>query len=403
MVIAESRVVAPESVGLNSRRLRRIDEVVQTYIDRGVIAGAVTLISRHEQLAHLEAHGHMDIGAGRALQRDTIFRLASMTKPIVAVAILSLFEAGKILVTDPVSAYLPAFKEMQVATPEGLVPANREITLHDLLTHTSGLGSATSGASFDAWTAVVRDRAEGATLGDVVPRVASTPLSFQPGTAWEYSGLFGFDTLAHIVEVVSGISVDRYFAENIFEPLGMRDTTFHVPAEQLSRVTVAYERGPNGLQPGTPTGVLGDSTNPTARYCSGGGGLAGTAEDYMRFGNMLCNGGQLDTERVLSRKTVELMASNHIGDLPLILGASNLDGYRFGLGVRVLDSPAAANTLLSRGSFGWAGAFGTNSWIDPVESMVGIMLIQRMPDQTDNELRTLWPRIQTAAYQALDD
>jgi CubicO group peptidase (beta-lactamase class C family) len=403
MVIAESRVVAPESVGLNSRRLRRIDEVVQTYIDRGVIAGAVTLISRHEQLAHLEAHGHMDIAAGRALQRDTIFRLASMTKPIVAVAILSLFEAGKILVTDPVSAYLPAFKEMQVATPEGLVPANREITLHDLLTHTSGLGSATSGASFDAWTAVVRDRAEGATLGDVVPRVASTPLSFQPGTAWEYSGLFGFDTLAHIVEVVSGISVDRYFAENIFEPLGMRDTTFHVPEEQLSRVTVAYERGPNGLQPGTPTGVLGDSTNPTARYCSGGGGLAGTAEDYMRFGNMLCNGGQLDTERVLSRKTVELMASNHIGDLPLILGASNLDGYRFGLGVRVLDSPAAANTLLSRGSFGWAGAFGTNSWIDPVESMVGIMLIQRMPDQTDNELRTLWPRIQTAAYQALDD
>jgi CubicO group peptidase (beta-lactamase class C family) len=149
--------------------------------------------------------------------------------------------------------------------------------------------------------------------------------------------------------------------------------------------------------------VLGDSTNPTARYTSGGGGLAGTAEDYAQFCTMLCNGGQLDSERILSRKTVELMASNHIGDLPLVLGQSDLRGYRFGLGVRVLDSPAEACSLLSRGSFGWAGAFGTNSWIDPVEGMIGIMLIQRMPDPEDSELRMLWPRVQTAAYQALDD
>jgi CubicO group peptidase (beta-lactamase class C family) len=403
MVIAESRVVAPESVGLNSSRLQRINDVIQIYIDRGVIAGAVTLISRRGQLAHLAAHGHMDLAAGRAMQTDTIFRLASMTKPVVSVAILTLFEAAKLLLIDPISAFLPTFKEMQVATPQGLMPANREITVRDLLTHTSGLGSATSGAAFDAVSALMRDRPVGATLADFVPRMASTPLSFQPGMAWEYSGVFGFDTLARIVEVVSGVGVDRYFAEHIFEPLGMHTTTFHVPPEQLTRVTVAYERGSNGLQAGTPGMILGDSTDPTARYNSGGGGLAGTAEDYARFGNMLCNAGQLDTERILSRKTVELMASNHIGALPLVLGQSDLRGYRFGLGVRVLDSPAEASTLLSRGSFGWAGAFGTNSWIDPADRIVGIMLIQRMPDQTDSELRTLWPRIQTAAYQALDD
>jgi CubicO group peptidase (beta-lactamase class C family) len=232
--------------------------------------------------------------------------------------------------------------------------------------------------------------------------MASTPLSFQPGTAWEYSGVFGFDILARIVEVISDIGVDRYFDAHVFEPLHMRTTTFHVPPEQLSRVTVAYERGPNGLRAGTPGIILGDSTDTTTRYTSGGGGLAGTAEDYARFCMMLCNGGQLGGERVLSRKTVELMASNHIGELPLVLGLSDLRGYRFGLGVRVLDSPAEACSLLSRGSFGWAGAFGTNSWIDPVEQMVGVMLIQRMPDPNDSELRMLWPRIQTAAYQALE-
>lgn len=403
MVIAEPRVAASEAVGLNPARLLRIHDIFQTFIDRGVIAGAVTLVGRGGQLAHLEAHGHMDVASGKAMQSDTIFRLASMTKPIVSVAALMLFEAGKLLLTDPVSMFLPMFKEMQVATADGLVPANREITVRDLLTHTSGLGSATTGAAFEAWAGVSRERAAADTLTDLVPRMAGTPLSFQPGTAWEYSGLFGFDVLARIVEIVSGLDFESYLKQRIFEPLGIHSTTFRVPSEQLPRVTVAYERGPNGLRPGTPAGVLGDSTNPAARYTSGGGGLAGTAEDYAQFCNMLCNGGQLEAERILSRKTVELMASNHIGNLPLVLGQSDLRGYRFGLGVRVLDSPAEACSLLSRGSFGWSGAFGTNSWIDPVEGMVGIMLIQRMPDPEDNQLRMLWPRFQTAVYQALDD
>jgi CubicO group peptidase (beta-lactamase class C family) len=402
-VIAEQQSTAPELVGLNRSRLRRIDKSVQEFIDRGVIAGAVTLVGRQGQVVHVGAHGHMDVAAGREMQPDTIFRLASMTKPVVSVAILTLFEAGKLLLTDPVSAFLPAFKDLQVATGAGRVPADRQITVRDLLTHTSGLGSATTGASFEAVTALMQDRQVGSTLADFVPRMASTPLSFQPGTAWEYSGVFGFDTLARIVEVVSDVGIDRYFDEHIFAPLGMHTTSFHVPPEQLSRVTVAYQRGPNGLQAGTPGIILGDSTNPQTCYSSGGGGLAGTAGDYARFCVMLCNGGLLDGERVLSRRTVQLMASNHIAELPLVLGLSDLRGYRFGLGVRVLDSPAEASSLLSPGSFGWAGAFGTNSWIDPVEQMVGIMLIQRMPDQTDSELRTLWPRIQTAAYQALED
>src|SRR5579859_3753204 len=359
MVIAERRVAAPESVGLNTARLLRMHEIVQTFIDRGVIAGAVTLVARGGQLAHLEAYGHMDLAAGRSMQSDTIFRLASMTKPIVSVATLMLFEAGKLLLTDPVSAFLPMFRDMQVATAEGLVPADREITLRDLLTHTSGLGSATAGPGVAAMAALPPRQAT-QTLEEVVPRMAEVPLSFQPGTCWEYSPGFGFDTLGRVVEIVSGMQLDRFLRQRLFEPLGMSDTAFAQPADKLSRVATVYERSEHGLRPGTPIAALGLSTDPNNRYFSGGGGLAGTAEDYYRFAVMLANGGQLDGERILSRKTVELMASNHIGQLPFDRPVSDLRGYRFGLGVRVLDNPAEGSTLASRGTFGWAGAFNTN-------------------------------------------
>ena len=206
-----------------------------------------------------------------------------------------------------------------------------------------------------------------------------------------------------MVEIVSGLKLDQFLRQRIFEPLGMHDTSFSQPADKLSRVATVYERGENGLRPGAPLAVLSLSTDPNNRYFSGGGGLAGTAEDYNRFALMLANGGQLDGQRLLSRKTVELMASNHIGQLPFDRPVTDLRGYRFGLGVRVLDNPAEASTLASRGTFGWAGAFNTNSWIDPVERMVGLLLLQRMPDQTDTELRSLWPRFQTTAYQAIED
>ncbi len=288
-----------------------------------------------------------------------------------------------------------------------LEPANREITIKDLLTHTSGLASATVGPCFEQSTALTASIQTGQSLKDLIPRIGQVPLSFQPGAAWEYSPGYGFDTLAHIVELVSGTPIDRFLQERIFEPLGMPDTGFTVPPSDLQRLAVSYLRTPQGLRAQTTQiRILALQTDPNNRYYSGGGGLVGTADDYARFAMMLANGGQLDSERVLSRRTVALMASNHIGSLPLDRSIGDMRGYRFGLGVRTLDDPAEANTLASRGTFGWAGAFGTNSWIDPAEQMVGLMLIQRVPQaptEPDPELRSLWPRYQATAYQALED
>ncbi|HEY2592490.1 MAG TPA: serine hydrolase domain-containing protein [Chloroflexota bacterium] len=421
-MIAEPVSLA-EQVGMSAPRLRRIDALMQRFIDRGVISGSVTLVARRGRVAHLQAHGLADIESTRQMQTDALFRLASMTKPVIAVAILTLVEEGQLLLTNPVSNFLPTFKAQQVAVanaaPPGwaisdlksggfhLEPASREITIKDLLTHTSGMGSATAGPGFDGTSAVITSMQIGQSLGDVIPKMGPVPLSFQPGSTWEYSPLFGFDTLAHIVELVSGTGIDRFLDERIFQPLGMRDTGFSVPSEKRSRLAVVYNRTPSGLRAEqTPIRLLNLHTIPENRYYSGGGGLAGTAEDYARFGMMLANGGQLDGERVLSRSTVALMAANHIGAMPVERAIGDMRGYRFGLGVRVVDHIGEANTPTSRGTFGWAGAFGTNSWIDPVEQMVGLMMIQRLPTgptEVDLELRSLFPRYQMTAYQALDD
>ncbi len=417
-MIAE-RVALPEQVGLSSTRLQRIDAVVQSFIERGVISGAVTLVARKGRVVRLAAQGQMDMAAGRAMQPDTIFRLASMTKPVISAAILMLLEEGKLLLSEPVSAFIPTFKGLQVVMPNAavpgwmptelptggfhLVPANREITLRDVLTHTSGLGSATVGPAAAAIATFINEAKSAGTLANVVPGMGGVPLSFQPGTAWEYSPAFGFDTLGHIVEIVSGMALNQFLAQRIFEPLGMRETAFSVSAEKLGRLAVAYERSANGLQARTPAGLLGLSTEPNNRYYSGAGGLTGTAEDYSRFALMLANAGQLDGERLLGRRTVALMASNQIGQIPLDRASGDMRGHRFGLGVRVLDSPPEAAALAGVGTFGWAGAFGTNSWIDPTEQMVGLLLIQRIPDMNDPVLRGLWPRFQNATYQALDD
>jgi CubicO group peptidase (beta-lactamase class C family) len=421
-MIAEHVSIA-EQVGLSSPRLQRVDALMQRFIDRGVISGAVTLVARQGRIAHLHAHGLADIEAARPMPTDALFRLASMTKPVISAAILSLAEEGKLLLNEPVSGFLPTFRAQQVAVPNAAVPnwavsdlnaggfhlepAAREISLKDLLTHTSGMGSATVGPGFEQTGAVIASMQIGQSLGDVIPKMGAVPLSFQPGAMWEYSPLFGFDTLAHVVELVSGSGIDQFLADRLFGPLGMPDTAFTVPVDQRSRLAVVYNRTPAGLQAAESSiRFLNLQTTSDNRYFSGGGGLVGTAEDYSRFGMMLANGGQLDGMRVLSRRTVALMAANHIGTLSLERATGDMRGYRFGLGVRVLDDPGEASTLACRGTFGWAGAFGTNSWIDPVEQMVGLMLIQRLPtgpNEVDLELRSLFPRFQMTVYQALDD
>ena len=387
----------------SSPRFEHVDAVVASSIERGVIAGAVTLVARKGKIVHLSAQGHMDLATGREMQTNTIFRLASMTKPVVSTAILTLLEEGRLLLTDPVSRFMPAFKALHVETETGLVPAAREVTLLDLLTHTAGLGT---GPKPTMLTDVPGGLGTGATLADVAPRMASVPLRFQPGTQFRYSPELGFDVLGRVIEIASGQSLDDFLRSRIFAPLGATDLFFRVPADRLPEVATVYMRTPGGLRPVKPAGMLAFSTEgkgaaPLRPYESGSGGLVGTAEAYARFALMLAQGGELEGRRVLTRKAVDLLASNQVDELQLHSLYVDLTGYRFGLGVRVLDDPAAAGSLASRGTFGWSGAFNTEVWIDPVEQMVSLLLIQRMLDLEDAALHSLGPQIETAVYQAL--
>ncbi len=370
----------PESVGLSAERLGRISRRLQTRIETGNLCGAVTAVARRGQLVHLQTHGHTALDRTGPMQQDSIFRLASMTKPVTAVAVLMLFEEGLVRLDDPAAAYIPELRDLTVATDESgehAVPAAREITVRDLLSHSSGLGSAPAGTRLAL--AVRQARAEVGLHGavaDFMPRLKPIPISFQPGTAWAYSGVGGFDVLGRIVEVVSGRTLDQFFRERIFEPLGMQDTHFYLPEQKLARLVTAYEKTRDGLQE-----MLWATGNPAERngtYFSGSGGLAGTAPDYLRFAQMLVNGGTLGDERFLSPKTVRLMATNHIGDLPI--GRPEMRGYRFGLGVQVVADAGQARSLQTLGSFGWNGAFSTSFWVDPAEQMVHVFLTQTFVD-----------------------
>jgi CubicO group peptidase (beta-lactamase class C family) len=368
----------PEEVGLSSERLQRIHQMLQRRIDAGDIAGAVTLVARNGRIAHFETHGRMDIETNKPMAKDAIFRLASMTKPVTGVAIMMLVEEGKVRLTDPVSRFIPEFKDMKVAvarsssTASGqagrgaalpqfyTVPAEREITIRDLLTHTSGL---VSGPISTAEAAKVA-RKPNETLADYIPRLGSVPLEFQPGSRWSYSPGAGFDTLGRIVEIASGMSFDQFLKQRIFDPLGMKDTFFSPTEDRIPRFATNYQKTAKGLEKQPDPG-------PT-RYFSGSGGLRSTAEDYALFAQMLVNGGQLNGKRLLSPRSVELMGSVYAPDtLP-----GRPRGEGFGLSVRVVSDAVARTTPLSNGSFGWSGAFGTHFWVDPKQKMFAIYLVQ---------------------------
>jgi CubicO group peptidase (beta-lactamase class C family) len=386
---AASTKAKPEEVGLSSERLTRIHGAIQRHIDAGDISGAVTLVGRKGRLAHLEAQGVMDLVSKKPMATDTIFHLASMTKPIAGVAILMLMEEGKLRLTDPVSKYIPELKTLTVAVPmEGAsgqgpvpargaepkfykVPAAREITIQDLLTHTSGLVS--GGISATEAAKVPRKPTE--TLADYIPRLAAVPLAFQPGSRWAYSPSAGFDTLGRVVEVISGQTFDVFLKQRIFDPLGMKDTFFYPPDDRLPRVATIYQRTQEGLQKAPDQRVTPN------KYFSGGGGLMSTAEDYLQFGQMLVNGGQLNGKRLLSPTTVELMSSVHVKDT----FPGRPAGRSWGLSVQVISDPIAAAMRVSPGSFGWDGAFGTHFWVDPKEKMVGLLMVQTSNRDTDRD------------------
>jgi CubicO group peptidase (beta-lactamase class C family) len=396
-VVTASTKAKPEEVGLSSERLPRIHAAIQRHIEAGDISGAVTVLGRKGHLAYLDAQGLMDLDSRKPMSTDTIFHLASMTKPIVGVAILMLIEEGKLRLSDPVSKFIPEFKALKVAVAMELrpgqaalaaepefytVPAAREITIRDLLTHTSGLVS----GGISATEAAKMPRKPNDTLGEYIPRLAAVPLAFQPGSRWTYSPGAGFDTLGRIVEVISGQTFDAFLRQRIFEPLEMHDTFFYPSANHLARVATIYQRAPAGLQKAP------DQRVTPGRYLSGGGGLMSTAEDYLQFGQMLLNGGQWNGKRLLSPTTVELMSSVHVKDT----FPGRQPGRSWGLSVQVITNPIAAAMRVSPGSYGWDGAFGTHFWVDPKQNIVGVLLVQTSNRDTDRDF-------ENAVMQAIVD
>jgi CubicO group peptidase (beta-lactamase class C family) len=412
----------PEDAGFSTERLGRIKEAVQRHIDAGSVPGVVTLVARRGKVVHFETHGFNDVEAKKPMPKDAIFRLASMSKPIGAVAVMMMVEEGKVRLNDPVSRFIPEFKQARVAMPKGgaatgapggpigggrgrggpppevdLVPS-RAITVRDLLTHTSGLMSGGPGQQTAPEDA--RQRTPQDTLATYMPRLGAVALDFQPGTQWRYSGLHGFDVLCRIVEVASGMTIDRFMQQRLFDPLGMKDTGFTITAARQPRMAIMYRRAQAG--PSTALGAGGFERQPdqgglsSPTYFSCSGGMISTAEDYLQFAQMLVNGGELNGKRYLSPKTIELLASNHTGDLVNGQFGRSARGMGFGLGVQVVQDPVAADLRQSKGTFGWAGAYGTNINIDPQEKMVNIIMMQTSVPQLQRDF-------ENAVMQAIID
>jgi len=381
-LVAAGTTAKPEDVGLSSERLQRITQMIERRIAAGDMAGAVTIVARRGKVAHLAAQGVMDFDTKQPMTPASMFRIASMTKPVVGVSIMMLVEENKLRLSDPVSRYIPEFANMKVAVArpgsggsEGpsfyTVPAQRQVTIKDLLTHVSGLGSGPmSNSDIDKVA-----RKEGETLAQYIPRLGGTALEFQPGSRWTYSPGAGFETLGRIIEIASGLPLDRFFQTRVFDPLGMRDITFWPNDAQWPRVATVYGRQPSGL---TKLAMPNDTLSRNV-YFRGSGGLYSTAEGYVPLGLMLAGGGEFNGRRLLSRKSVEMLSAAHVADtLP---GRPAGEGY--GLSVRVVTNHAARGTLLSDGTYGWSGAQGTHFFVDPKEQLVGILMVQT----PNNEVR----------------
>lgn len=370
----------PESVGMSSERLQRIDDFTQRYIDDEMVAGTVTLVARKGRVVHFSAQGMKDVERNQPMTTDTIFRMASMTKPIASVALMMLYEEGWFQLDDPISDWLPEFSDMMVQVQDEagntrLEPARTPITFTHILTHTAGLMNSYRGdvARYSRVSQVMGDE----DLASWTERLATLPLRYEPGTRWEYSA--ATSVVGRLVEVISGQDLDTFFRERIFEPLQMRDTYFYLPPDKVNRFATLYGPNPEDENRMMLTEV-GDSNSryvaEPRNFFSGAGGLVSTAHDYVRFQQMMLNGGELDGVRLLGKKTVELIFANHTGDLPLWLSGP---GMGFGLGYSVVLDRAEAHTSDSEGSVSWGGAFGTLFWIDPEEELVAIILTQIRP------------------------
>lgn len=401
--------VDPREVGLSPERLSRLDEHFRRYVDDGRLAGWLVAVARHGRVAHMSSYGSADAARTRDFTEDTVVRLYSMTKPLTSVAAMMLVERGQLALKDPVANFLPEFGESQVFTGGSaespvLVPQERPMLIWHLLTHTAGLtyGFQQQDPVDEMYRAAGFEWGypDGFDLDDCCRVWASLPLLFQPGTEWNYS--VATDVLGRVVEVVSGRSLDRFFEDEILGPLGMHETSFSVPDERRERLADLFiPDGSTGRAVQAPA-VL-DRRNPP-RVLSGGGGLYGTIDDYLRFCQMILNGGELDGARLLGRHTVSYMARNHLpGDVDLeaygrpLFSETTYDGIGFGLGFSVVIDAAANKVPCSEGELAWGGAASTAFWIDPAESLSVVFLTQLLPSST----HPIRPELKQLVYQSL--
>jgi CubicO group peptidase (beta-lactamase class C family) len=395
----------PKAAGLDPRQLARIDEhLTRRYLEPGKLAGCQVYVARGEHVAHASSLGYADRERERPVADDTIWRLYSMTKPITGVALLQLYEQGHFQLADPVHRFLPSWKrdltvrQRDADGNEVIVPADRAPTVRDVMMHMSGIGYAAGNGDL-----VLGEGRPYRTLEELADDIITSPLRYQPGTRWLYS--FGMDICARIVEVLSGLPYDEYLRRNIFEPLGMVDTGFHVPEDKVDRFAACYGRNSR-----KQTVLVDDPATSGYRKVptmfNGGGGLVGSGPDYLRFVRMLVNGGRLGDARILGPKTVELMRTNHLpggGELrdfalPGAYGEVGFDGMGFGLTGAVSLGPARTGVIGSAGDFMWGGAASTTFWVDPTEDLAVVFMTQLLPSGTFNfrgQLRTL-------IYPALD-
>ncbi len=395
--------VAPEAVGFSGDRLEHITAFAEREVEEGRLAGAVTLVARHGRIVHFEATGRYGINNDKAMDKDALFRIYSMTKPITTVAMMMLYEEGRFQLADPVAKYLPEFQDQQVLVDGKLLDPQSPMTIEQLMSHTAGLSYGFPGdhpgrAMFEA-----ADVSGSKNLAEFTERLAKVPLQFEPGTRYYYS--YATDVLGAGVERHSGMTLAAFFEQRIFAPLGMHDTFFNVPQDKLSRlVSNHYWDGQNNTLAAVPAERSRPVTGVT--LFSGGAGLISTAMDYMIFCEMLRNGGSYNGTRILGPKTVEYMTIDHLTPEVRDEGAAEnpayhlYPGHSFGLGFSVVTDPGQAQVISSKGAYSWGGAANTKFWIDPQEDMVAILMSQVLGTPWSDYTRY---NMKIATYQALDE
>jgi len=401
---AEFSRVRPERVGMSSARLERLDAVLDAYVDEGLVAGQVALVLRKGRIAYSAANGMRNRESGAAMTEDTIFRIASQTKAIVSTGIMILHERGDLDISHPLSRYIPEWSDMQVAVPRdnggySLEDARRPVTIRQLLTHTGGMSYGSGPAQkeweeagFQGWYFANKREP----ILESIKRMGSLPLDQHPGEEWIYG--YNTDILGAVIEVASGKDLSSFLQQEIFDPLGMEDTHFYLPQSKADRLAVVYRPGDNGVeaipvQDGMQSqGLYVQGSGPNMSY-SGGAGLLSTAHDYARFLQMTLNGGELDGTRILSRKTIELMTTDHLEGKPF------RPGQGFGLGFFVVTDLGARGILGSEGEYGWGGAYHSTYWVDPEEELVVVYMTQLIPASGVDD----YSKLRSGIYQAIID